>query len=345
MYSKILFKIILFFLLIPYSSLIAEGTFYQVKAENWLYLRATASQSGSVEKLLASGSIVRLIDSSNPVISLNKKKGKWIEVEYLGTKGFVFDYYLTSAKLLGSLISYYTFLKKLNPSELSSVAKARSEFSKKFSPKSSESESAFRLFREFMLSAISLLDNQYRQKLSDAYGDFQNATIQELNKNGISASFCEGDFEFIEYLPFYVEILKPYNFPLKKSLELISEAGGSYACDAGIHISWEEMRKRITKIEAFLVKQPRSPETFELEETLHSLMSDYVLGMDNTPICDFQTNVVIDEINLSYQLFEKENTKSKYFPFFIKYRTMLKENKNKCSDKIRTFAYNNFHKN
>lgn len=339
------FRILFCFLLIPYSTLIAEGTFYQVKAENWLYLRATASQSGSVEKLLASGSIVRLIDSSNPVITLNSKKGKWIEVEYLGTKGFVFDYYLKSAKNLDSLISYYIFLKKLDPSQLSSIAKARSEFIKKFPPKSSESESAFRLFREFILSTILVIDNEYRQKISDGYGDLQNATIQELNKNGISVSFCEGDFEFIEYLPFYVEILKQYNFPLKKSLELISEAGGSYACDAGIHISWEEMRKRITKIEAFLLKQPRSPETFLLEETLHSLMSDYVLGMDNTPICDFQTNLVREEIQISFQLFEKENTKSKFFPFFKKYKTLLKENKNKCSDKIRTFAYNNFHKN
>ncbi|NCS93123.1 MAG: hypothetical protein GW761_04905 [Leptospira sp.] len=57
-------------------SLSAEETFYIVKAENWLYLRSEPNQKAGIERMLAKDSLLRLVNSSEPIITLNKKKGR-----------------------------------------------------------------------------------------------------------------------------------------------------------------------------------------------------------------------------------------------------------------------------
>lgn len=326
-------------------SLSAEETFYRVNAENWLYLRSEPNQKAGIERMLAKDSLLRLVNSSEPIITLNKKKGRWVEVEYFATKGWVFDFYLSKSKADDPLILFNSFLKKLDSNKISSIPTAKDEYLKKFSKTSKDAENGFRLFQEFIIEVMRTVDSQYHDKLMENYADSSNQSLKELKSHGIDASFCEGDVELIEDLSYYLVMLKSFNFPLKKSIEISSDSGGSYACDAGIHIPWDEMRKRITRIESFLKKAPRSPENNILEGILRNLMTNYVNGMDNTPICDFETKIVLDEILQSYNLFEKENKTSKYYPFFKKYLGMLKANKNVCNDKIRTFSYKYFNTN
>jgi hypothetical protein len=327
------------------TSIFAQENYFLVNADNWLNLRSEPNPNSDVVKKLAKGIPVHRIDASRPETILAGNKGKWVEVEYFSSKGYLFDFYISKVKEKNALVSYQLFLTRLNSNKLESIESAKLQFLKSFPVQSNDAENGFRLFREYVLTVIDSNNGELSETLMNNYGEKSNSTVENLRKNGIDVTYCEGEAWLIEDFSYYKKILTIYKFPLKKTIDTIVNAGSSYSCDAGINISWEEMRRRISVIENFLKKEPKSPENEDLQRNLHFLISDYSLGMDNTPICDFQSNTLDNVILKSFQKFEKENTSSKYYGFFKKYFGMLKANHYKCNDKIREFAYSYFNPN
>ena len=116
--------------------------------------------------------------------------------------------------------------------------------------------------------------------------------------------------------------------PYKQYLELRSnEIVEGFSEDAGLSISWEQLRNRITKWESFLAKYPDFVENPEIREYLDIYIRTYLFGMDNSRIHDFDNMNLRKEVKTSYEIFLKENKSSKYYNLVKDCYEMLRRNK------------------
>ncbi|CAM4337634.1 hypothetical protein [Paenibacillus tarimensis] len=72
------------------------------------------------------------------------------------------------------------------------------------------------------------------------------------------------------------------------------------ASDAAIVISWDELAGRALAAEEFVRKHPDSPEYEEVLTLLERYMTVYLQGLDNTPIYDYQTLSLEEDVKSSY---------------------------------------------
>ncbi|WP_246846799.1 SH3 domain-containing protein [Leptospira barantonii] len=326
----------------------SQERYAKVNANGGLYLRDGAGQKNSSVRLLPSGIRVKIIGRSEKAETLNGKKGNWVEVEGLYKKGWVFDAYLENVSNTDSLVVYQKYLDSLKTGELSSLQKAENQFISKFAPNSPDAENAFRVYTEFVVIQSSEINSKLQEKLQNDYGKWtDSALVRELNSHGLTVEYCEGDAALIEYYDHSLVVLKNHTFPLKETIRLLSKVGYPYTCDAGIGISWEEMRKRIAKIETFLKEFNTVPEKPMIEGLLKEYFGFYVNGLDNTPVCECREEscVLSNEVRKSFKNFLNENKTSVYFSFVEKLNSIYSKNQFRCNEETRKFGYSFFEKN
>ncbi|MFC4776971.1 hypothetical protein ACFO9Q_09265 [Paenibacillus sp. GCM10023252] len=74
------------------------------------------------------------------------------------------------------------------------------------------------------------------------------------------------------------------------------------AKDAALVIAWDELASRAQIAEAFVKKHPDSPEREEIELLyVERYLSMYIYGLNNTPIFDYETFVLLPEVKMSYE--------------------------------------------
>ncbi len=72
------------------------------------------------------------------------------------------------------------------------------------------------------------------------------------------------------------------------------------AKDAGLNISWDELGSRAIAAETFLLKYPNTLALGDASYLYERYLWMYMLGLNNTPIVDWDTNKVTDEVLNSY---------------------------------------------
>lgn len=340
----------LFLVFISWNIMNAETKerYAKVNANGGLYLRDGAGQKSATLRLLPNGIRVKIVNASDKKEILNGKQGSWVEVEGLYQRGWVFDAYLENVESSDSLVAYQKYLNALKIGELSSLQKAENQFISQFPSSSADAENAFRVYSEYVQRQSGEITSKLQEKLQNDYGKWKDsALIRELNSRGLTVEYCEGDANLIQYYDHSLLILKNHSFPLKETIRLLSKVGYPYVCDAGIGISWEEMRKRISKIETFLKEFKTIPEKTRIEELSKGYFDRYVNGLDNTPVCECKEEscVLSNEARKSFKNFLTENKSSVYFPFLQKLDSLYSKNQYRCNEEIRNFGYSYFEKN
>jgi hypothetical protein len=85
--------------------------------------------------------------------------------------------------------------------------------------------------------------------------------------------------------------------------------------DAGLVISWEELRLRLTRWERFRSLHATIPEApVALEREIRDLAAFYLCGVDNTPIFGWDSGALDQKLKTSYERFLSENQSSAYHP-------------------------------
>ena len=79
------------------------------------------------------------------------------------------------------------------------------------------------------------------------------------------------------------------------------------AKDAGLTITWNELGNRVLAAESYLSKYPHSLASEEAAFRYEQYLWMYLLGLNNTPIVDWETNKVIDEVLNSYHQFIEDH--------------------------------------
>lgn len=339
--SGVLLFFLAFFLTISPGS--AESDYYEVTAKSGLILRDSASQKGGRVTLLPEGMRVKQIETSDKSETIAGKTGIWVKVKLLEEEGWVFNSYLKKVKNNDSVSTYIDYLSSLKKGELTSVKNAKDKFLETFKPESTDAENAFRIYRSFSISQMSALltDNLNNQLMKD-YGIADSKISRKLNSHGYVVEYCEGYAGLGENFDYYLNVLKKYTFQLKEFFTLMKKVGGMYACDAGIGISWEEIRNRIGLIETFLKMHSSFSERTDLEYILQGYINSYVNGEDNTPVCPTygdttQKHYIIEDVKKSYQKFLKHNKNSKYYSFMSELYKKYEKSNFECKEDIAKF--------
>lgn len=111
---------------------------------------------------------------------------------------------------------------------------------------------------------------------------------------------------------FYKDIFKDYvSEDFKRFIELVAEEDKDlYSADAGLAISFKDVGKRVLHWEDFVKKHPYSKLMPQALELYSEYQNGYLLGMDNTPTVDFETNKPYPENIAEFNSFISSNPAS-----------------------------------
>lgn len=164
---------------------------------------------------------------------------------------------------------------------------------------------------------FSELEKQYAETI-ERMNDEEINNIQSCEKDACLDSWAcldcfEGNPWFVLNSSYLANRYEKYISPAYKYWLDHQNNNRNWIRDAGLTISYEDLRKDIIDLEDFIQKYPDFIFRNQVEQTANGYMNVYLSGMDNTPIHEFGTYVMLDECKKSYEQFLKENTSSKYY--------------------------------
>ncbi|TVX98264.1 hypothetical protein [Cohnella terricola] len=89
---------------------------------------------------------------------------------------------------------------------------------------------------------------------------------------------------------------------MKAYLDLMgTESDAPTAKDAGLVITWDELASRTLAAESYIVTFPDTAERAKVEDRYHNYLSMYLVGLNNTPIFDYDTFAVLPDVKKQYE--------------------------------------------
>lgn len=163
-------------------------------------------------------------------------------------------------------------------------------------------------------------------KVKDIKNDELRKEVEKALRSKYKLINLEGSFyPIIDY-----EKLQKYNSNISPELKdyltiKAMDSNEPVAIDGGLYISFDELAGRILKIEDYLQKYSGGQRQEEMLMNYRDRLYKYLLGMDNSPISDYDTGKIYDEVLESYK--KTANTKDKVTAYIVrKYLNSIEEN-------------------
>jgi hypothetical protein len=126
--------------------------------------------------------------------------------------------------------------------------------------------------------------------------------------------------------------------PFKKYLRIrADEIQQGFARDAGLLISWDQLRERIAMWEQFLRQYPDFVEKGDVRERLDVYVRTFLTGMDNSRINNFNSKKLRADVKAAYEMFIRANRDSAYYALVRDYYDMLKSKQFNVPDNIEEY--------
>ncbi len=127
--------------------------------------------------------------------------------------------------------------------------------------------------------------------------------------------------------------------PFKRYVRIrAEEIHHGFARDAGLLISWEQLRERIATWEQFLRTYPDFVEKSEIRDLLDVYVRVFLTGMDNARIHNFNSKKLNPDVKAAYEMFIRENRDSAYYKLVREYYAMLKSKQFNVPDDIAEYV-------
>ncbi len=220
---------------------------------------------------------------------------------------------------------------KLDKSKIESVGSLKKLFNQ--SSAGLPRQCISRLFSEFCSYYYQFM-HSYEKSIEDYLSNYplpqqeESKLVSKLSKAGWKLDESEGMYyvgEDGEWLLKEFGSILPEDWN-KYLQQRTKEVKKQFSEDAGLLISWEELRDRIIYWEKFLIKYPTFSEKEVIDFYLDVYIRTYLTGMSNSRIADVETNKVQDKIIESYQNFLTLNKQSKYYKLVEGQYNILKRN-------------------
>lgn len=207
-----------------------------------------------------------------------------------------------------------------------------------------------------------IFKQKWQMKLNEGFRhqiDYQDKNeverIQDLDLKNLVLEILAGGYKFVNlegsYCPIIdYEQLKRYQNYLSEDLgdylELMAvESGELMSNDAALVISWDELANRVVMAEIFLKSHPNSPLTGVVFQAYTMYLQTYMSGMVNTPIFDWNSYQVLEEVLASYRktIKEREGTITarliqEYYVVLEKKGFVVIDHKYKVDDDVLNFV-------
>lgn len=204
-------------------------------------------------------------------------------------------------------------------------------------------------------------ENYYQQKF---FGENEAKEISNAAKKGLDADIIDraksenmkailkevfaGKYKLISlegsvYPVVDYSFLKSYNHNVSKKLsdyiEIMSEESDkAAAADGAVVISWDELSKRLLKIDEFTKKYAEFSRIEKLENLYYKYMMMYLIGLNNTPAYDYQTNKYKDDVINSFNNLISSGKGSNSAEIVAKYLEIIKKNNYIITQEARDFT-------
>ena len=231
--------------------------------------------------------------------------------------GFLCSHYTIAAASACNTEQYQQYGEKLDKSQVESVSLMTERYIKITAGVAPSCQSSlFSTFRLFYYQAMEAFDDS-KDTLLDQY-PLPARTVSQLNSEMAAIGWVLGESEGTYYIAETGDwMLSRFGKYLPEDWKLFlrqreMEISEKFSEDAGLLISWDELRERIIFWEGFLKKYPGFNEKATAEYYLSIYLSTYLSGMDNTRIYDFTSNKIDPDLVRSYRTYIENNKSSKY---------------------------------
>jgi hypothetical protein len=220
---------------------------------------------------------------------------------------------------------YQQTLTRIGFKDPASVAEAARELLKiaQAQPDKCKEELLF-IFRKYYLTSL----DQYNEKIDQLKIDNNNqdSLNKALAQAGWTIKMSEGNYYLGELPDWFATEFKAVLTPAYQEYFHIrsQEIREGFSEDAGLLISWEQLRKRIIAWEKFLAQYPNFVERLNIQQQLKDYLGTYLAGLDNTRIYG-QDRRLKQEVKASYENFIRQDKDSKYHHIIQEYFVMLKK--------------------
>lgn len=168
--------------------------------------------------------------------------------------------------------------------------------------------------------------------------EIKNGDLKELAEQLIDGKYKLINMEGAFYPTIDYEALKDYNEYISEEIKdyihiQAMDSNSPSVLDAELKITFEELGDRIIDVEDYIEKYPLSKKHDEALSLYGTYLYAYIAGTDNSPIYEYQTSKIKDEVLHSYKkvIDGKDNKTSQ---MLVEYMEIIKENKNKIDDSV-----------
>jgi hypothetical protein len=167
----------------------------------------------------------------------------------------------------------------------------------------------------------------------DNLADIKDEAVRKLVETKLDGKYkletVEGSiFPIVDYEPekTYASRLSP---ELSDYIMLQAvESNDKMAADAGLLISWDQLAQRSLAAESYATNYPKSPELEEVKYLyIDRYLTAYLYGLDNTPVYDFETFKLLNEVKISYKKLVKEHPETITAKVVVDYLDLLSKHK------------------
>ncbi len=232
-------------------------------------------------------------------------------------------------------------IHKSNPPSVEQILMAKDLYFKTFTDADSPEtrDAAFAVFFEFY---SKIAENAYQEQMFSNLPYQEGPEMEEAKKlaakYGLQLLSGEGDYYPAADSRLVFKMFESHLSDAYKAYLILTDKTSNLVSDAALTVDHEELRKIILFGDAILQRYPNSVVLPLVKKEIHDVFYLYFLGMDNTPVYNWDNKVILPEVRSSYEAFLKENKNSSYYSLMKSTYDLIKKNHftytNKFRDKL-----------
>jgi len=179
------------------------------------------------------------------------------------------------------------------------------------------------------LSSNIMIDKFIEYAICNEYLEHEkHLKSKNLEIESIEDQFESIYHEKIDYRQLYLDFGKYLSDDYKDYLELIEiELNEPISKEEALIVSWDELGERVILFEKYLEKYPIAENFDQIQDKYYYYMSSYLYGLNNTPVYEYSTGTLLENVKKSYERFIEKNQKSQTTIIINGYLGKLRENK------------------
>lgn len=179
------------------------------------------------------------------------------------------------------------------------------------------------------LSSNIMIDKFIEYAICNEYLEHEkHLKSRNLEIDSIEDRFESIYHEKIDYRQLYLDFGKYLSDDYKDYLELIEiELNEPISKEGALIVSWDELGERVILFEKYLEKYPIAENFDQIQDKYYYYMSSYLYGLNNTPVYEYSTGTLLEDVKKSYEGFIEKNPQSQTTIIINGYLGKLMENK------------------